>query len=59
MQAETMAADRKNRGLQLEDKFVGQPGVVGKKARNAAHCGGQALIGVHAQAKVEGVGGHG
>jgi len=54
MQAETMAADRKNGGLQFEDKLVGQAGIVGKKARHAAHCGGQALIGVHAQAEVEG-----
>ena len=42
MQAETMAADRKNGGLQFEDKLVGQAGIVGKKARHAAHCGGQA-----------------
>jgi len=59
MQAEAMAAGRKNGGLQFEDKFVGQAGVVGKKARHTAHRGSQALIGVHAQAKVEGVGAHG
>lgn len=59
MQAKTMAADRKYGGLQLKDKFVGQPGVVGKKARHTAHRGGQAFIGVHAQAEVEGVRGHG
>lgn len=59
MQAKAMAAGRKNGGLQLEDKFVIQPGVVGKKARYTAHRGGQALIGVHAQAEVEGAGGHG
>jgi len=59
MQAETMAAGRKNGGLQLEDQFVIQAGVVGKKARHTAHRGGQALIAVHAQAEVEGAGGHG
>jgi len=59
MQAETTAAGRKNGGLQFEDKFVGQTGVVGKKARHTAHRGCQALIGVHAQADVDGVGGHG
>ena len=59
MQAETMAAGGKNGGLQFEDQFVGQPGVVRKKARYTAHRGGQALVGVHAQAEVEGVGGHG
>ncbi len=59
MQAETMAAGRKNGGLQFEDAFVAQPGVVRKKTRHTAHRGGQALIGVHAQAEVEGVGGHG
>ena len=59
MQAKTMAAGRKNGGLQFEDKLVGQAGVVSKKARHAAHRGGQALIGVHAQAEVKGAGGHG
>ena len=59
MQAEAMAAGRKNGGLQLEDNFIGQAGVVSKKARHTAHRGGQALIGVHAQAEVKGAGGHG
>jgi hypothetical protein len=59
MQAKAMAAGRKNGGLQFEDKFVIQAGVVGKKARHTAHRGGQALIAVQAQPNVEGVGGHG
>jgi len=58
MQAETMAAHRKNGGLQFENQIVGQPGTVSQKTRHTAHRGGQALIGVHAQAEVQGVAEH-
>jgi len=58
MQPEAMAACRKNGGLQFEDKFVGQAGVIGKKTRHTAHRSGQALIGIHAQVEVQRVGEH-
>jgi len=59
MQHETMPACRKNGGLQLEDDFVRQARAIGKETSDSSHRGGQPLIGVQAQANVQGARWHG